>query len=148
MNKDCTQFLSVILFVLVLTSCGNDKTNKVEVDSDKTNKVKVDKGKIDKVKNSVYHPMDDTLTLGDAYDTYKFFKNTSWKNTKSERGQDVVVFEVELDPSIWVGQTIDLVAHMTIIPESTAEANSIFAVQCVNMKEFIIEEREKNLLFL
>jgi hypothetical protein len=45
---------------------------------------------IDVVKKSILSDLDDTLSIGDAFDQYKYFTKTEWKEFKTAQGKEVV----------------------------------------------------------
>jgi hypothetical protein len=53
-------------------------------------------GDVALVKNG-YLGNEKSITVGQIFDKYKYFKSTSWKALKSERGQRIVEFTGEID---------------------------------------------------
>lgn len=52
---------------------------------------------VTKVKSCVFETIDDSITLGDAFDNYKFFKSTKWESFDDDQGRKVVEFVGEFD---------------------------------------------------
>lgn len=52
---------------------------------------------VQSAKLSVFKNLDESITLGQAFDNYKFFKNTSWHSFTDEQGREVVEFVGEFD---------------------------------------------------
>ena len=52
---------------------------------------------VTEVKSCVFESIDDSITLGNAFDNYKFFKTTTWESFEDEQGRRVVEFVGEFD---------------------------------------------------
>jgi hypothetical protein len=82
-----------ILFCLVVSSPESDETSEqgffASVMEDEF---------VTEVKSCVFESIDDSITLGNAFDNYKFFKNQSWESFEDEQKRRVVQFIGEFDP--------------------------------------------------
>ena len=52
---------------------------------------------VTEVKSCVFESIDDSITLGNAFDNYKFFKTTTWESFEDDQGRRVVEFVGEFD---------------------------------------------------
>ena len=59
---------------------------------------------VTEVKSCVFETIDDSITLGDAFDKYKFFKSTKWESFEDDQGRKVVEFvgEFEMEKFLFV----------------------------------------------
>ncbi len=62
------KIISILLFTLILTGCGSD---------------------ISTVKDGAMH-FDNSITVGDAFDKYGYFKSTDWSSFETANGRSIV----------------------------------------------------------
>ncbi|MDF3124667.1 hypothetical protein [Rheinheimera sp. 1928-s] len=63
-------------------------------------------GSISIVKDG-YYEMNQSISIGKAFDTWSFCQSTEWSNHKTERGENLVVFYCNVDPKLLVKSVHD-----------------------------------------